>query len=489
MAVRLTLERIFEQARTGGGRPAVIFEKRVMTYRQLLALVSVAARMYHDSGVRPGDVAGVAMAHSPLYLVAILALARIGAVSLPQYPNVPAADRKRALERYGARWLVAPSADTPNAGARLIVMRDLSARGKEDDFGFTSFVPNAETPLRIALTSGTTGTQKALLHTHGALATRMSRRFAAADELPRVMPPLLHITSALQLALHALAEGGTVVFPPPNDARGFIEAINLHAVTHVQLPPADVALMLSLLPDDSPVFPSLRHLKMVGATPSAALVRLARRKVSPHVFASYSMTETGMVASADADFLESHPGMAGRVAAGARVEAIGEDGRALPPGERGELRVATEGMPQAYYGPDIALPGFRDGWFHPGDHGYVTAEGNVHVEGRRDSLLNIGGHKIAPEFVESILGDRKGVLAVAAFATDDELAGKRVAAAIVAGADLDWKALRAHAMQSLGQGAPARYFRIDSLPRNDMGKLRRDELARWVAEHGQPVDQ
>ena len=144
-------------------------------------------------------------------------------------------------------------------------------------------------------------------------------------------------------------------------------------------------------------------------------------------------------------------------------------------------------MPQGYYGPDADLPGFRDGWFHPGDHGYVSPEGFVHVEGRRDHLMNVGGHKVAPELIESTLSGFPGVGEAAAYGEDDALAGTRVAAAVVATDAVDMARLAEYAREKLGWFAPSRYFRVASLPRNAMGKLERGALRDWVARQGEAV--
>lgn len=471
MAVNLLLDRIFNCVERGPAHVAIIAEGRVVSYRQLLALVSKTGRMLHERGVRAGDVVGLAMGQSPLQLVAFLALARLGAVSLPQYPNLPPDIRARPLHRFGARWVVAEAAYPAAGSIPVIVLANLYARGDESDFAFTDFVPALESPLRIALTSGTVGPQKGLMHTHGDFAARLDRRFYGEAANPRVIAPPLHITSALQLACHALCNAGTVVFPHGKDGNAFLAAMHLHAVTHVNLPPADLAQMLSLLPDECPAFPSIQHLRIVGATPPAALVRMAQRKVSPHVSFGYSMTEVGVVARGTPETLEQAPGSAGRVAPGARVEVV----------EGGEIRVAVDGMPKGYHGADASQPGFRDGWFHPGDHGRLSPEGFLFIEGRRDSLINVGGHKVAPEFVELILADHAGVADAAVFSFDDPVSGTQLAAAIVPRGGIDWKDFVDYARRAVGASAPARYFRVEKLPRNAMGKLERRELAQCAA--------
>jgi acyl-CoA synthetase (AMP-forming)/AMP-acid ligase II len=461
------LERILAGAARCPSRPAIIFQDRAITHRELGALVHAAARRLHDEGVRPGEVVALSMGHGPVHAVVQLALARLGAVTLSLFQNLPAEHRSRAIGRYAATRLVTDAPEAAQATVPVVVVKDLHARGDEGGFAFTAFVPAAEAPLRIGLTSGTTGDQKAFLHTHGEFSRRVERRFPGEALVPRAIPPLLHITSGLQLAWHALAAGGALVFPTGGDARGMLNAIGLYAATHVSLPPADLAALCTLLPLDSePAFPSLRRVNVVGATPSPELLELACRKFSPFLFAGYSLSEVGMVAEAEAATLAGMPGAVGRIAAGARVKVAGD----------GEIIVAVDGMPQGYHGPDAALPGFRDGWFHTGDHGRVSADGWLYVEGRRDNLLNVGGHKVAPEYVESILARHPSVADVAVHAQGDAMTGTALVAVIVPRGRFDPQSLEAFARQALGRTAPARYCEAAAIPRNAMGKIERAML-------------
>src|SRR5205823_11169231 len=163
----LLVDRILESVARYPSRAAFIASGGVVTYRQMLALWSNASRLLHERGVRAGDVVALWMGQSPLHLVAFLALARLGAIALPVFPNIRFPDRLDVLRRYGARVVVTDAASLDAGAVPVVALTQLDARGDESDFAFTDFVPAADAPLRLALTSGTTGRQKALLHTHG----------------------------------------------------------------------------------------------------------------------------------------------------------------------------------------------------------------------------------------------------------------------------------------------------------------------------------
>lgn len=445
------------------------------TFRDLRALVGAAMRSFDAAGVKPGHVVGLGMPQSPVHLIAFLALARLGATTLPLPWTADEGERAALARAFGARSVVSGHERGGVPGLPLIVVKSITARGDEDDFDAWPFVPAPGTALRIALTSGTVGERLGIDHDHGAFSLRLARGSYGGHPGPRVLPPRLHITSALQAALHALCQGGAVAFPASYDAIHILDAAVRLGVTHVIVPPVHVQSMLDVIAEERPVLPALAQLRLVGASATPALLDAVRRKISPNVRVGYSTTETGVITTATPDILDAYPGSAGRLEADAQVEAVDEKGVALPRGATGELRVRVPGMPASYRGG--AHPErFRGGWFYPRDRGRVSAEGIVYIEGRSDFVINVGGRKVSPELVERCLEEHPGVAEAAVFAFEVAPGETRAAAAVVPREGLDWAALARHARSRLDVLAPSRYFEAPGLPRNAMGKLRRESI-------------
>jgi len=480
----LLADRVLSRIEADPGAPACISGDETLTYRGLLALWSVATRYFHEQGIAAGEPVALTMSQSPLHLVAFLALTRLGALVVPASPFLRPSDRAEIFAKYGVHAVVSDREDAAVPGARLMLVRSAQAQGSESKLDYSSFVARGDSPMRIALTSGTTGAPKGTLQTQARFVQRLDRMECHVIERPRVIPPNLHITTSLTQAMHALCEGGTVVFPRGYENEPFFAAIRAHGVTHVALPPANLMLMLAGLPDGGPAFPSIRHLRILGATPSVALLDLARRRFSPNVYVPYSLGEIGLVSMATPETLAVDPRSAGLLMNDVRFEALDTEGRVLPPRVAGEVRVRFEGMPTSYYAADGAdRTRFRDGWLHSGDLGFLSADGMVRIEGRVDEIINLGGRKVAPGYVESILEEFPGVRGAAVFVSGEGIAGQRLAAAIVPSAALDWKALALFAARQLDVRAPSSYFELDTLPRNAMGKLLRADLPAWVATH------
>jgi acyl-coenzyme A synthetase/AMP-(fatty) acid ligase len=193
-----------------------------------------------------------------------------------------------------------------------------------------------------------------------------------------------------------------------------------------------------------------------------------RRKMTPHVYLPYGLGELGLVSMATPEMVLDDPTSVGVLEPGVSLELV----------EGGEIRVKIPHQPTSYYGPDAGdRTRFRgDGWFHPGDRGRMSPEGKLYIEGRVDHIINVGGRKVSPEYIESILMEFPGVREAAAYGIGGGAAEVQIAAAIVTSGVLNRDALRAYANERLNVIAPVRYVEVKSLPRNSMGKLEREGL-------------
>jgi len=477
--VELFLERIRSAIARYPDRPAFLGRDGGATYRDLRALVGSAIRGLDRAGVKPGRIVGVEMPQSPVHVVVLLALARLGAVALPLPWASDPAEKAALARRFGAHSVISGHERGGVAGLPVLVVKSVSAGGGEEDFDAWPFEVRADTAFRIALTSGTAGERRGIDLDHGTFSRRLARGSYGSHAEPRVMPPRLHITAAMQAAVHALCHGGAIVFPDEYDAASLLDAARRFGVTHLLVPPVHAAAMLDVIRGEEPALPSLAQLRLVGASASPALIAALRRKISPRIRLGYSTTETGVIASATPEILDAYPGCAGRLEPDARLEVLDEKARVLPPGAPGEFRVRVEGMPTSYHGGEHG-DRFRDGWFYPHDRGRMSADGIVFIEGRTDFVINVGGRKVSPEHVERCLEEHPAVAQAAVFAIEGAAGLTRTAAIVVPRGSLDWGALARHAQARLDLTAPERYYEAESLPRNAMGKLERAGLAAFA---------
>lgn len=165
------------------------------------------------------------------------------------------------------------------------------------------------------------------------------------------------------------------------------------------------------------------------------------------------------------------------------AQAVGADGEALAPGEHGMLRFRTRGIGMAtrYLVDEAAsAQAFRGGWFYPGDTGAIDADGYLLLGGRSDDVINLGGIKFDPAPVEQMLNAQPGVLESAVVAVDRPGGGRMAVGALVLTGEANLDTIRS-GLQDEGHRVRL-LVGVESLPKNDNGKLMRAELSQQLAK-------
>ncbi len=200
----------YEQAQLQPEAAAIITDQQVINYAELKRCVSILAKHFHGQGVLLGQVVGVSMLQHPLHLMTLLALAQVGAVSLPLHPAIPPERRLLAAQRFGATCVVSGRNEFALEGFGLIGFGGVSFEA-----GITGdevICPvEADTPLRIDISSGTSGNPKGMLLTHGVTALRNQTTDAGATPLSRIISMDLNFIVGFRSAMAALAKGASMV--------------------------------------------------------------------------------------------------------------------------------------------------------------------------------------------------------------------------------------------------------------------------------------
>jgi long-chain acyl-CoA synthetase len=195
----------------------------------------------------------------------------------------------------------------------------------------------------------------------------------------------------------------------------------------------------------------------------------------------YGSTETGIPAWISAEESLARPGAAGRLLPGARIEIVGEDGRALPPGEIGEIYARATYVPEfTYQGQDAMRREIARGdLITVGDVGWLDADGYLYLCDRKRDMVISGGVNIYPAEIEAALVQHPAVKDCAVFGIPDEEFGERLCAHVELQAG---KAARAEELRDfLGKHLakykiPKTIVFADTLPREDSGKIFKRKL-------------
>jgi long-chain acyl-CoA synthetase len=222
-----------------------------------------------------------------------------------------------------------------------------------------------------------------------------------------------------------------------------------------------------------------------GDTPDALRRAFAQAHgLVPRV--TYGLTEAPTVVSIDPAGQEWRPGTSGRTLPHYDIAAYDDEGRRLPPGALGELRLsgAATGPWAGAWTPMLGY--WERGGVRPpepgpvptGDIGTVDGDGWLTVLDRKKLVIIRGGANVYPLEVERIIATHPDVAAVAVCAVPDDRLGQRVAAVVEsAGPPLDFEALAALCRRELSPyKVPERWSQVDALPVNAMGKVQRARL-------------
>lgn len=318
--------------------------------------------------------------------------------------------------------------------------------------------------------------------------------------MPNLVPVSLSLWAGIYQVLFAFRVGAPVVLMERFTTTEFARLVQKFGVRSAVLPPAAMTMLA-----DDPRVDSLEPLRIVRSITAPLAPREARRfarRFPVRILNSYGQTELGgEVVGWTVDdarrFGATKLGAAGRPHPGVevRVDAVppgGGAGAADATGSgaavTGELLVRTAETGRARSGT-LAGRVTPDGWFRTGDIGRVDDDGFVWIEGRLSDTVNRGGLKVFPSEVEDVLAGAPGVADVAVAGIPDPRLGEVPWAFVVLdpGAELDPAALEARCREVLAPyKVPARYVAVEVLPRNEVGKVLRRELAARVPRTSAP---
>lgn len=468
---------------------AVSISGETLSYRRLQEDVDVCTAWLHEQGVGRGTRLGIWPRHDHSYWgwVAHLAAIRLGAC----HATVGAGSGTlRAALRIGLDLCLTFNEGLEKVAPRLrrLVLQPQGLAPLSDQLGIEPKPwtdPEAEqSASRIAFTSGTTGSPRGLLWTY----ERIMHRVDQASRNARIWPSTrlyvalgLLTTAGFRYPVATWQAGGCVLRPgSPEEVAEPTREIVLDSNLVVASP---VNLRGHLNHIQGPWRgKSERVILVLGGRLPADTRDEALARACARVEVNYGSTETGTVASADASVLDRHAGAVGYLGDGVTVEIVDEEGKAVPPGEAGVLRIRTEGMCsgyEAHAGPADPSLGFHDGWFYPGDMAIRFEDGLLAIAGRTSEVVNIAGIKLSTGDLEGRIGRNPSVREVCVLPIS--LRQRDVLAVVAALAnDVDLSSLRQEIRRALPLNCPHYLVRAGELPRNAMGKVQRRQLVEQV---------
>ena len=532
-----------------GNRVAFHFEgepgdTRTITYAELLVDVKKAANALTEIGVKAGDRVAIYMPMIPEAAVAMLACARIGAAHSVVFGGFSAdallsriqdADAKLVITadggfRKGAAFALKPAVDEALKGKTnvekvLVVQRTKqeTAWNSATDIWWHEIVDrqsaehvaesfDAEHPLFILYTSGTTAKPKGIFHTTGGYLTQAAFTHRAVFDLkPETdvywcTADVGWITGHSYVVYGPLINGATQVIyegtpDTPHKGRMF-EIIAKYGVTILYTAPTLIRTWMKW-GDEFPQAHNLSTLRLLGSVgePINPEAWMWYREVIGGnrcpIVDTWWQTETGAIMISPLPGVTStKPGSAMSAVPGISIKVVDDNGVAVPNGHGGYLILDKPwpSMLRGVWGEDQR---YRenywsrfDGIYFAGDGAKLDNEGAIWLLGRVDDVMNVSGHRISTTEVESALVSHEAVAEAAVVGAADEMTGQGIVAFVILRTGIEHangealvKELRAHVTKEIGAIArPRQIMVVNELPKTRSGKIMR-RLLKDVAEN------
>jgi acyl-coenzyme A synthetase/AMP-(fatty) acid ligase len=464
-------DHVLFQAQARPERPAIILADRIATYDMLArGMLHVEDRLGALALV-PGEVVCVSLRNPIRHLVVTMALMRLGFPTL----SAESATEIAALKLPVRTYLQEPGEALIPGLLQVVVGEDWFAGERRARATPTAFANDSDL-FRIEITSGSTGLPKAVSSTVAEFHSRLMAQFVTGGVAARErVLGLVGFNSGwgFRTAAHTLYGGGTLI-----RADTPREALHMASVYGADRMVASMQQLRDLLREQRKAPVSCASLRVVvasGALPTREFLRDVRAHLCSDVVVHYGSTETGALASAPADCLMDVEGATGHAYPGVSIEIVDPQDRSVAVDAEGIVRVRTPAMSRPWPpGTGDAHPQLRDGWFYPGDRGRLTSQGLLILAGRASEVINSGGVKRAPEYIEEIVQRHPDIIEAAAFGAPGREGIEEIHLAVVIRKPVGEQRLIAWCAEA-GLDV-VRVFTVDTLPKTPMGKLRRDEL-------------
>jgi len=530
--VRKTIGQVLEDvSREYPGRDALIHVENGGRYNyQLLSWeVDRAARGLLKAGVEMGDRVALWAPNISEWWVAFLALARIGAVTVPVDPGAARDDLRYILAQSECRALIMAGGLEGEEYVDMILMEKDAVSSLENIFvisdkSYPEMIPwteltaveegegkdllaavegavRPEDPVAIMYTSGTTGAPKGVVLDHlglvnKSLASTLRQGLTHEDRLCLFFP-LFHMFGNTCIALSGLLRGAALVIPCRDfDPSRILSAVRRERCTAVYGSPS---MMIALV--DHPEFQKKHWSSVTRGTiggapcPEELMTRLVRDIGIAGLTVAYGITETSswITMTHPDDPVKLRVGTIGTPLPCNEVKIIdpvtGED---MAAGRQGEL--CTRGfLMKGYYRMPAATAAAvdREGWFHTGDLGEMDEKGYVRITGRLKDVIVRDNVEIHPVEIEELIYRLPGISEVQVFGLPHPRKGQEVAAWIKPkeGADLSLISVAAYLKDHLDEAHMPKYFkRVSGFPMTRSGKVQKFKLSEMAQREYGGVD-
>jgi malonyl-CoA/methylmalonyl-CoA synthetase len=461
------------------------------------------ANTFLELGVEKGERVVLYLEKSLIFVIAYLALQKIGATAVPLNPGFKKSEMLYLLGDAKAKLVVSDSekeATIKEIDPGIVTLGIDTRRPYPSLDSFLSTpdtLPHAaidpDDPGLIIYTSGTTGMPKGAMLTqrnllHDAKNVIKIWEIAKTDVLCHALP-LFHVHGLCFALQTALMAGSHVLMPDRFSPEGVLRLLSdregEYVCTVFMAVPSMYGKMLEYMGDRRMDF---GHVRLWTSGSAPLLVKDFER--IKDVFGKEpvereGMSETGMNFSNPLKGIRK-PGSIGLPLPGLQVRIVDPDNFSdVEQGETGEIWLKGPAVTPGYWRkPEETTKTFENGWFRTGDLGRLDEDGYYYLTDRIKHIIISGGENVSPKEVEMVINQLDSVVESSVVGIPDEKWGEKVVAAIVArpGSNVTPQEIKVHCKRNLHDWkCPKEISFVKELPKNTMGKVLKDEVQRLFA--------
>jgi long-chain acyl-CoA synthetase len=491
------------------------------TYAEVDAGANRMARVLLAERLSRGDRVGILARNSRFYVEAYFGIQKAGGIAVPLNPMSGGSRLADVLQACDAGILLAGAGCEEKAVSllarpgplRLLALQSVPPSPETgNDARILNLVEACEaqstvTPklslnendaTNIIYTSGSTGTPLGVTLSHANIVANARSivsclELVAQDSVLQVLP-FQYVYGQSLLSTHALV-GGTVVienrFMYPEVA---LDTMETEACTGFSGVPSHIAILLNRSSFADRSLTDLRYVTTAGGALSPALTRrLMDALPGRKIFIMYGATEaSARLSCLSPQQLPHKLGSIGKAIPGVELRILNKDGSEAADNQRGEIVARGPNIMSGYWQDPAATATVMDGnRYHTGDLAYRDEDGFLFVVGRERDIIKAGANRVSAKEIEDVIHENPQVHEVAVIAVADEILGEKICAYVVARNEneLDVE----HLLKTLRNTLPV--YKIPSeiiilaeLPKNDSGKILKQELAVLYQENNKGTE-
>lgn len=478
---------------------ALVSSRGSLSFAQLQQRVEHVAGALHRLGIQRGDRVAVWLNNRQEWIELQFALARLGAILVTVNTAFRTPELEYLLKQCGARALiymqgtsclnfVEEVAGLQQPPELLIFVDQPVPSGSLDYHGLPS--GEVEWPeisldecINMQYTSGTTGYPKGVRLTSRNIVNNgywlgLGLGYTPEDRLCLCVP-LFHCFGCVIGVLGAYTHGASLHLVPAFEPLAVMETVERDRCTALYGVPTMFLAQLEHPEFGRFDFSSLRTGVMAGSLcPEALMRRVIDQMNLREMTIAYGLTEASpaITQTLANDSLDLRTQTVGKVLPELQVEIRDSDGRALGPGELGELCVRGYNVMQGYHNDPEATARAVDaqGWLATGDQASMCSQGYIRITGRIKDIIIRGGENISPKEVEDHLRSHPAVLDAAVYAIPHAKYGEEVAAALRLRRPVEFAELKEHCRGTLSYfKIPTSWRLVDEFPLTASGKIQK----------------